>query len=138
MLEYRDLDAERNEIRLITILGLTGHDSELDPGCDTSLLQQDFVECLLDHVSLDEYTPGYSRFLEIDGPSQSGVSQVLLWELVTANKDEGERMLQRKLGFVYETLRTFVDKPKYHDRSYTMKTQLGGLGETLMLSPMSG
>lgn len=91
MLEYQELDIGKNEIRLLTILGLTSQNREPGSG-STGTHQQDLVECVMEHVSLDDYTAEYSNFLQSDGSGRSAVSRAILWEQFTARKGTSQLM----------------------------------------------
>ena len=87
MLKYRPLDLKRNEIRLLTVLGFTTQYSEQhDSGP-----QEKLVECLLEHFSLDEYTPQYSRFLKDEAAGRSPSSMFVLWQSITHSENPSFR-----------------------------------------------
>jgi Heterokaryon incompatibility protein (HET) len=103
-LKYEELDLGRNEIRLITILGLRALTSSLN-----------LIECYLENVSLDDYSPEYAIFLELDGSWRSASSRSVLWDHIRwgeMSTEEAKRLLP---GILRETVLTFVDKPVYHE-----------------------
>jgi hypothetical protein len=146
MLEYRELDSGRNEVRLITTLGLTGQGDPLFP--------PDLVKCDLEHVSLNDHTPEYAKFLELDGLHRSTLPRAILWEYITGGEEvEALKLLMaqqqqqqqqqqhgnRAGGVVPETVRTFVDKPVYHERGkYNKNTTRWTWGEFDALSYVWG
>ena len=111
MLEYRALDLDRNEIRLLTVLGLTTRYSEPDS-------QEELVECLLEHFSLDEYTPQYSRFLEVEAAGRLTSSLSVLWERITRGVGESihKVILKQESGVAYDTLSSFATQSLYSNR----------------------
>ncbi|KAJ3566474.1 hypothetical protein NPX13_g7116 [Xylaria arbuscula] len=111
-MNYKPLDASRNEIRAIYLHPDTSQDSP--------------IECTLKHVSLDEYSDEYKIFLELDGAGKSSSYQARSWRLITDrpplsdwfHPDEPPEGLGRNVaaGFskspVYQEDR-FLNAPKY-------------------------
>ena len=78
MLEYRELNTDKNELRLITVLDVTAPDPE-PISLNHPLPQEGLLECRLDYVSLNDYTAEYLAFLQIQGPSHSAKSFRYFW-----------------------------------------------------------
>ncbi|KAI8630299.1 heterokaryon incompatibility protein-domain-containing protein [Xylariaceae sp. FL1651] len=74
MIVYRPLDVARNEIRVLTL-------RKPDSNCPENEMT---VECSLQHVSLDDYTDQYTRFLELDGSRQSPRDRCIFWDTVNS------------------------------------------------------
>lgn len=86
MLEDWVLDPARNEIRLLTMLDLTTPHSELVPKPDSPPRHEELVDCQLEQFSLDEYTPQYSRFLEIETAEKQASDLSILWDQFTTTQ----------------------------------------------------
>ncbi|CZR69946.1 uncharacterized protein PAC_19847 [Phialocephala subalpina] len=121
MLGYRPLCGEKNEIRLVTILpptitkgGKATEDGALEP-----------VQCVLEHLSLDDYSPGYADFLATDALALPAHLQHQLWKFITRQEDPelvvGILKSPRQAGnavaqSLAQTLPVLASNPKYQDK----------------------
>jgi hypothetical protein len=107
MPEYQELDVRRNEIRLLTVLGLTSQYSK----------RRKLVECTLEHFSLNEYTPEYSRFLKIE-EGRSATSLSVLWDQLTQGEDPliNKVAQQQTTGLWHESLPSRTNRSLYSNQ----------------------